>query len=989
MARSPLGRAIPLLLAPFAGEIPLELRLEEARGHFERGRRAGQVVAALEGAILAALVGERAEAESLLLRSRSVASVEMEGLIELASAMVLLEAGYPARAEGALERAEASPGIQEQPEARVLSLVLHAQALLLDGIGHSAVRAAHEAIEEFPPEAQGMPLAVHTHLVASECLLASEQTEEALAFLDRAVRMPGCTGLLAARAEVLQARVGLARGSPSPAALRDILGRAIERFEALGASRERALAYVVYAHAVVADKADVPTHWLARAQPLLLKVGTAGDLRQLRQALRALSPSRDMWRGDEDVFSVMEQLRGNRARLRDILSAQRDARATSTRMTPVPAPLVKVADESLESVHLAEDALMGTLEHTLLDRERLGLLVVISQQLFGIEELEEMLVAIPRLVMGLIPAAAVGLVEAGGAGDLRWLQRGALPPEVPLERLREAVASALQQNAPQIIPDKSWGQAFPRLFERQAGSGRAVIPLPCQERHLCLVIELAGGQASFSGRDLEQLALFGSLCGSAISRAIASIALRRAAARDAATLAAIRDGLLTLSGDGTVHTLNQAASRLLRVQQEQVMGRRLSEVAALAPLAEVLSSGKPLMGEIVALAHGELLVRSQAYEAGVVVTLQEFASAQRLAQKVVSSQARFTFEDLVGEDPAFLACLEDARLAARSDVPILITGESGTGKELLAQAIHRASPNALLPFVGINVAAFPRELLESELFGYERGAFTGARAGGNPGKFELADRGTLLLDEIGDLPLEMQVKLLRVLQERVFHRLGGARDIPLLARVVATTHRDLERAVEEGTFRLDLFHRLRVVHLRLPPLRERRGDIPLLVEHHLRRDASRLHRRPIQVTPEVMAALEAYDWPGNVRELANLLEGSASLLPDDQDVILRTPVVVERALQRRGGAQAPAHASEPLLPEGRVLSIEEIERRAFAHALRHCGGNVAKAAKALGVAKGTFYSKIRRYGLIVQKEPRPTPTPAPIGGQGPARKLLS
>ncbi len=972
--RSLFSKTVPWVLAPMAGELPLEFRLEEARVRFERGRGASQATAALEVAVLAALIGERAEAESFLLRSRALAPPELEGLVELASALVLLEAGYPARVEGALERAEAAPGAQAQPEIRALCLVLHAQILLSEEVGHSAVSAAREALEELPGGAQGTPLAVHAHLVAAECLLASEQAEEALVLLDRAVRMQGCTGLLAARAQVLQARVGLARGSPSPAALRDILDRAIEQLERLGALRQCALAYMTYAHAVAADKADAPTSWLVRAQPLLLKSGTAADLRQLRHAFRTLSPSRSVGRGDADVFSVMDQLRESRARLRDILSAQRDARATSTHLTPVPAPLVKVADESLQSVHLAEDALIGTLEHTLLERERLGLLVVVSQQLFGLEELEELLAAIPRLAMGLFPAAAVEWVDGDGTGDGQWL--------------RESLASALQQNAPQLVPDRARGQSFSRSFERQPGSVRAIIPLPCPDRRLGLVIELAVGQPPFSGRDLEQLALFGSLCGAALSRASSSIALRRAAARDAATLAAIRDGLLTLSREGTVHTLNQTGARLLRVQQEQVLGRRLSEVAALVPLAEVLGSGKTLMGELVALAHGELLVRSQAYEAGVVVTLQELASAQRLAQKIVSSQARFTFEDLVGEDPAFLACLEDARLAARSDVPVLITGESGTGKELLAQAIHRASPNALLPFVGINVAAFPRELLESELFGYERGAFTGARTGGNPGKFELADRGTLLLDEIGDLPLEMQVKLLRVLQERAFQRLGGSRDIPLLARVVATTHRDLESAVAEGTFRLDLFHRLRVVHLRLPPLRERRGDIPRLVEHHLRRYASRLHRPSLQVAPHVMAALQAYDWPGNVRELANLLEGAASLLPDEQSVILRTPAAVERALLRQGQHPAPAPSSEALLPEDRVPSIEEIERRAFAHALRHCKGNVAKAAKALGVAKGTFYSKIRRYRLTVQTQEHP-PTPPPIEGQRPARKLLS
>jgi transcriptional regulator with PAS, ATPase and Fis domain/tetratricopeptide (TPR) repeat protein len=955
MVRSPLNKSVTLLLAPFAGEEPLESRLEEARARFERVRGVAQATAALEGAVLAALVGRRAEAESFLLRSRFLALPELEGLVELAAAVVLLEAGYPARVAGALERAEATPGLQQEPASRALSMVLHAQALLMDGAGDTAARAALEAIEERPSDGEGSLLAVHAHLVAAECLLASGEVEEALAFLDRAVRLPGCTGLFAARAEVLQAQVALARGSPSPAVLRDILDRAIERFELLGTPRARALAYMTYARAVTADNAGRPADWLARAQPLLVKVGTAGDLRQLRQAFRALSPRKSDWLVDADVFSVMEQLRERHARLRDILSAQRDARA-SRPLTPVPAPLVKVADESLASVHLAEEALIGALEHTLLDRERIGLLVVVSEQLSNIQDLEDLLTTIPRLALGLIPAATAALVEVGGRGELQWLPRDAVPPEAPAESLREAVASALQQNAPQVM----------RSFERPAGGGCAVIPLPCQERRLSLVIGQALGQAPLSERDLEQLSLFGSLCGAALSRASSTLALRRAAARDAATLAAIRDGVLTLDRDGVVRTLNQAAARLLRVQQEQVSGRRLQDVAVLAPLGELVGTGKPLMGEIVVLTHGELLVRSQAYEAGIVVTLQELASAQRLAQKIVSSQARFTFEDLVGEDPAFLTCLEDARLAASSDVPILITGESGTGKELLAQAVHRASSHAALPFMGINVAAFPRELLESELFGYERGAFTGARAGGSLGKFELADQGTLLLDEIGDMPLEMQVKLLRVLQERVFQKLGGSRDIPLLARVVATTHRDLERAVEEGTFRLDLFHRLRAVHLRLPPLRERRGDIPLLVEHHLRRHASRLKRRHIHVAPYVMAALEGYDWPGNVRELANLIEGAASLLPGDQDTLTRIPPAIERAFQRRGGLRALAPPPALLLPHDRVLPIEEVERNAFAHALRHCAGNVAQAAKALGVAKATFYSKIRRYGLVMQ-----------------------
>jgi transcriptional regulator with PAS, ATPase and Fis domain len=328
--------------------------------------------------------------------------------------------------------------------------------------------------------------------------------------------------------------------------------------------------------------------------------------------------------------------------------------------------------------------------------------------------------------------------------------------------------------------------------------------------------------------------------------------------------------------------------------------------------------------------------------------------------KPVQSGARFTFDDLVGCDPAFLAALEMAWRVSQSDVPILITGESGTGKEMFAQAIHNSTPGTASSFVGVNVAAIPCGLLESELFGYEGGAFTGARSSGHAGKFEVAGRGTLLLDEIGDMPMEMQARLLRVLQERVVQRLGSTRNIPLRARVIASSNCDLEEAVAIGTFRLDLFHRLRGVHLRLPPLRQRRGDVPLLVEHYLRKYAHRMRRTAIDVAPAVMADLEAYEWPGNVRELANLIEGEASLLPPDQNLIQRVSASIEPARRRAGSTTTWAQPSAP----GEILPLEEIERRACEQALHRYGGNVARAAGALGVSKGTLYNKIKRYQLV-------------------------
>jgi transcriptional regulator with PAS, ATPase and Fis domain len=578
------------------------------------------------------------------------------------------------------------------------------------------------------------------------------------------------------------------------------------------------------------------------------------------------------------------------------------------------------------------------LEDPVLERERLRQLVAVSQTLSALEHPEALLEGLPRLAMMLVRATAVVLLEADAAGRLTPLVGEGQPPARCSESFREVLR----------------GEAL--------AAGRcALVFMGGAGRRLALALELVEGGASQRERDEEQLAVFCSLVEAALVRLSASSALRQAAARDAATLATLREGVLTLAHDGSVRDLNEAAARLLRVVPARLVGRRLRDVAALAPLGEVLGTGRPLSDEVVVLAEGEFLVRSRCYEGGVVATLQALSPAQRQAHKRVGSQARCGFEDLIGEDPIFRACLEDARRAARSDVPILITGESGTGKELVAQAIHRASPQSAFPFVGINVAAFPRELLESELFGYERGAFTGARAGGSIGKFEQADQGTLLLDEIGDMPLEMQAKLLRVLQERMLQRLGGSRTVPITARVMATTHHDLEQAVGEGRFRLDLFHRLRVVHLRLPPLRERRSDIPLLVEHHLKRQASRLHRRSLHVAPQVMQLLLRHDWPGNVRELANLLEGAACLLAEGEDVITRVPLAVERALPR--GAVSDASGPRGLSPGEPVLPLEEVERRAFEHALSHCAGNVAQAARALGVAKGTFYSKMRRYGL--------------------------
>jgi DNA-binding NtrC family response regulator len=317
------------------------------------------------------------------------------------------------------------------------------------------------------------------------------------------------------------------------------------------------------------------------------------------------------------------------------------------------------------------------------------------------------------------------------------------------------------------------------------------------------------------------------------------------------------------------------------------------------------------------------------------------------------------FHDVVSKSAAMERVFELARAAAKSSSTILVLGESGSGKEVLARAIHAESPRAPAPFVAVSCAALPETLLESELFGHERGAFTGAVAR-RKGKFEAAHGGTLFLDEVGDISPKLQLDLLRVLEERCVHRLGGNDLVELDVRVIAATNRDLSRAVSEGKFREDLYYRLCVIPITLPPLRERREDVPLLVHHFVARLAIDLGRRIEGVAPDAMAALVAYPWPGNVRELRNVLERGA--------VVAKGPVIQLADLgMRDGGAGKSGEAARDL------LSLEAVEKRHVAEVLAYSDGNVTHAARILGIDRMTLYNKIKRYQLRRDQEGKPSP----------------
>ncbi|MDO9556238.1 MAG: sigma-54 dependent transcriptional regulator [Coriobacteriia bacterium] len=312
----------------------------------------------------------------------------------------------------------------------------------------------------------------------------------------------------------------------------------------------------------------------------------------------------------------------------------------------------------------------------------------------------------------------------------------------------------------------------------------------------------------------------------------------------------------------------------------------------------------------------------------------------------------YDVEGIVAQDPGMLGVLETVHKVAPTAATTIIYGESGTGKELVARALHMLSPRAAKPFVSVSAGALPETLLESELFGYEKGAFTGATAA-KPGRFEMANGGTLFLDEVGDITPAVQVKLLRVLQERRFERLGGTRSIEVDVRVVAATNQDLQQLIADGAFREDLFYRLNVVPITLPPLRQRVSDIPLLVAHFLEKfEASRK-----TITSEAMELMVDYKWPGNIRELENTIERITILAHSDVIGVEDLPAEVRIGIRTREvGARCF------VLPEGGV-DLEEVELDLVKQALDRAGGTAPKAAKLLGLTAKTLQARMERFGL--------------------------
>jgi transcriptional regulator of acetoin/glycerol metabolism len=435
-----------------------------------------------------------------------------------------------------------------------------------------------------------------------------------------------------------------------------------------------------------------------------------------------------------------------------------------------------------------------------------------------------------------------------------------------------------------------------------------------------------------------------------------------------AILELVDTGIALIDREGRILRTNKVLNDIFE-KADGLVGRHIGEliranVDFVSLIANDMSLNDHEISVRLADKHTHLRVSTALIKDGgsaesMVIQVRESSDVLRLVNRVAGSKATYTFQDILGKSPALLQCIKLAQNASRGNANVLILGASGTGKELFAQAIHNHSPRRTGPFVAINCGALSRELIQSELFGYEGGAFTGAKKEGNPGRFELADGGTLFLDEIGELPLEAQVNLLRVLQTGEVNRIGAKYAKPIDVRVVVATNKDLSRAVKEKTFRDDLFYRINIFSISLPALRDRPEDIRMLADTMLERYSKTSPLKFQGIAEEVYAIFEKHSWPGNIRELENVVD--------------RAVAVAETAWLTK--ADLPAylqdHEAKPVVAaapggNGDRRSLKELEYEQLNRLLRDTGGNLREVARRLGIARSTVYNKVKDYRIPVE-----------------------
>lgn len=431
-----------------------------------------------------------------------------------------------------------------------------------------------------------------------------------------------------------------------------------------------------------------------------------------------------------------------------------------------------------------------------------------------------------------------------------------------------------------------------------------------------------------------------------------------------AVLNSVSDGIIAVNGQGIITGMNKVAAKAFRLHPKEMVGKTLNatvhyngrlqnffKTRAAGFTKEEVLLNMPC-GQVSCIATANPIFSEKNDNKGFVLNLSPTKKSHFFSNKPEGAIAKFRFVDIIGESEAIRQTIEKAKRVAPGPSTVLILGKSGTGKELFAQAIHGASDCRCGPFVPVNCGAIPRELIQSELFGYVDGAFTGAKRGGRAGKFEVANGGTLFLDEIGEMPLEMQINLLRVLEEEAIMPVGGKKAIPINVRIIAATNKSLFEEVSKGRFREDLYYRLNVISITLPSLKVRDGDIRLLTQYWVDKISRKVGRQIKHIAPDTLSRLENYPWPGNVRELVNAIEHAVNFTTGETLAVKHLPAYLRKKKfeNRLSGVD-------------RIAPLSALEKNAIKKALLFYNGNISKTARALGIGRNTLYDKIKKYDI--------------------------
>lgn len=428
-------------------------------------------------------------------------------------------------------------------------------------------------------------------------------------------------------------------------------------------------------------------------------------------------------------------------------------------------------------------------------------------------------------------------------------------------------------------------------------------------------------------------------------------------------ISSIPEAIIVTDNKGTIGLINQNAQRMLSLDPQMVFGENIRDVLGKKneSFLTKISNHRSMTDEEVRIYNKNggyadytlsfnLITSPEKQVTGKLILLSEISRARTMIKKMTAAEAKVSFSDIIGQNTDFLEIIRLARIASKSTSNVLLLGESGTGKDIFAQAIHNNSDRRDGPYVVINCAAIPRNLIASELFGYDEGAFTGSKRGGNPGKFEIADGGTIFLDEIGEMPLELQTTLLRIIENKEIMRVGGNKVRSVNVRILAATNKSLLDEVANGNFREDLYYRLNVFTIRIPPLRERKDDIPLLMDRFVKDISNTIGKPVTKIRDEVVRVLMNYSWPGNVRQLQNVLERTINIAPDDELTANLLPEEITTS------PKAAPHI------QGSSYDIKDIERQMIESMIKSRASK-SEIAKKMNISRSTLYRKLERYGL--------------------------